>query len=325
MTKKNTPLNAAFDGHLEKLEEQAAKHLKALADLREGQGEVEEWFVRLRTALGLGTGANRGSTLAALEAKLSQLQEFEQTTSEVANHYGYKKWGNLLNHVRQSSTKAPVELPSAFEQVPLQWLAVNGTSSYAELERRLRKSVQPFVLRWLELNHEALVENPALLDEVVEVFEGSGGPEEFEQQLQSDLRAEFVDEEKTQADDREQRVSWPELLTTLETHLRPHVASDHDWERVRSFEGRPRTDEQVQDWTAKFQVAGVTPREVAELFEEAVFELAGFEPAQGGAPSEWRTLQVEGRLPQGEEFLDVLKQGLPTTREGWLEASPATV
>lgn len=289
------------------------------------EAEVNAWFSELQEALGLSEGTDRGRVLKAVRASVSEVATLKEEQNEVANHYGYKKWGNLLNHVRQSSTKAPVELPSAFEQVPLQWLAVNGTSSYAELERRLRKSVQPFVLRWLELNHEALVENPALLDEVVEVFEGSGGPEEFEQQLQSDLRAEFVDEEKTQADDREQRVSWPELLTTLETHLRPHVASDHDWERVRSFEGRPRTDEQVQDWTAKFQVAGVTPREVAELFEEAVFELAGFEPAQGGAPSEWRTLQVEGRLPQGEEFLDVLKQGLPTTREGWLEASPATV
>lgn len=319
MTKKNTPLNAAFDGKLEKLEEQAEKHLKALAELREGQGEVEEWFVRLRTALGLGTGANRGSTLAALEAKLSQLEEFEQTTSEVATHYGYKKWGNLLNHVRQSTATAPVELPTAFEELPVLWEGPHVT-----LERKLRKSVQPAIVNFLKKHQNELESDTEFLAELVKLFENSKSPEEFEVDLRDYTRRELAPD-AVEEEVEEPRVSWSELLDTLETHLRPLVASESDWERVRGFEGRSRTDEQVQDWTAKFQVEGVTPREVAELFEEAVFELAGFEPAQGGAPSEWRTLQVEGRLPQGGEFLEVLKQGLPTTREGWLEASPATV
>lgn len=307
MTKKNTPLSGRL--------------VSALQELERESSELQAWFEELREVAGLTEQADRGRVAAALKAKLAVLEELQNSTLEVAAHYGYKKWGNLLNHVRQSSTKAPVELPSAFEQVPLQWLAVNGTSSYAELERRLRKSVQPFVLRWLELNHEALVENPELLDEVVEVFEGSGGPEEFEQQLQSDLRAEFVDEEKTKADDREQRVSWPELLTKLETHLRPYVAGDSDWELLKSASGRARGSDAVENWGAKFQLGLATPREVAELLEESIFELAGFEPQRPGEPAEWRALQIEGRLPQGDGFLEVLKQGLPTTREMWLQTA----
>lgn len=283
------------------------------------EAEVNAWFSELKEALGLSEGTDRGRVLKAVRASVSEVATLKEEQNEVANHYGYKKWGNLLNHVRQSTAAAPVELPTAFEELPVLWEGPHVT-----LERKLRKSVQPAVVNFLKKHQDELESEPDFLAELVALFEDSKSPEEFEVELRDYTRRELAPE-VAETEVEEPRVSWSELLTTLETHLRPHVASESDWERVRSFEGRPRTDEQLKDWEAKFQVERVTPREVAQLFEEAVFELAGFRPAQGGEPSEWLTLQVEGRLPQGEEFLDVLKQGLPTTREGWLEASPVTV
>jgi hypothetical protein len=39
---------------------------------------------------------------------------------------------------------------------------------------------------------------------------------------------------------------------------------------------------------------------------------------------EWRALQVAGELPQGDKFSEVLEQGVPRSREGWLQASALT-
>jgi hypothetical protein len=111
------------------------------------------------------------------------------------------------------------------------------------------------------------------------------------------------------------------MLTVLETHLRPYFATDADWEIVKRQDMKAWRKERFDDLSAKFQVGKATVQDVAELLEAAVYEYVGFSPGENGAASEWRHLQVDGELPQGEQFLEVLKQGLPTTRELWLQTS----
>ena len=301
MAQKNTPLS----GTLRKTLHEAAKEYD----------ELQSWFEELRDRAGLSPGADRGAVAKALIAKTKELEGALSEQREVATHYGYKKWGNLLNHVRNTTVRPSAELPVEFEKVPVLWFAGRGKPSYDECERKLRKAVQPLVLRWLSENPDHTQEE---LEELATIFTDSESPQSFVQILGEDFTREAQEETDTD------RLTLAAAVEQLRDSLLPHVSSEEDLKWFVRHDSTVRA-ELIREYEAALVMGGPGAKSVVRaLFEAAAFELAGFSGARGAEPPEWRALQVNGELPMGDQLSEVLERGVPRSREEWLQlAAPA--
>jgi hypothetical protein len=279
------------------------------------EAEVNAWYEEVQDVLGLSRGTDRGRVLKALRAAVREREELRREQSEVAEHYGYKKWGNLLNHVRNTKVGPSVELPPEFEKVPVGWFAGRGKPSYDECERKLRKAVQPLLLRWLTENPDT---TESEMGNLIKAFLESESSDEIVQIIAEEYGS-------GQAEDKESegRVSLSEVVRRFREPL-SHFVTAEDLEWFSQYE-TTFPEYTLSQWEAAFVLGGSEACGVVRVaFEAAAFELAGFTGVTAEGSVEWRALQVAGELPQGDKFSEVLELGVPRSREGWLQVSALT-
>jgi len=157
--------------------------------LLEELSELNDWFSRVKAALGLSQKADRGRVLANLERLGEEREEAKREQQLVASYLGYKFWGDVVAAAVKAGEElvVAVELPAECCEVPTYWVKGEGKPSYdvakkhlPETQRLIRK-----VLVFIESRRE--VEGDEWADEnrqlVVEAFLESQGWKELNQRL----------------------------------------------------------------------------------------------------------------------------------------------
>jgi len=105
------------------------------------QQRLEEWFADIRRAAGCGDNADTGAVLRAVEAMSRKLEACEEQQVAVARSRGYRYWGAYYNAVMSEVPEAvPIELPTTYNEVPLDWFRGEGKPSYDKCLKRLPKT-----------------------------------------------------------------------------------------------------------------------------------------------------------------------------------------
>lgn len=157
--------------------------------LLEELSELNDWFSRVKAALGLSQKADRGRVLASLERLGEEREEAKRQQQLVASYLSYKFWGDLVAAAAKAGEElvVAVELPVECCEVPTYWVKGEGKPSYdvakkhlPETQRLIRK-----VLVFIESRRE--VEGDEWADEnrqlVIEAFLESHGWKELNQRL----------------------------------------------------------------------------------------------------------------------------------------------
>lgn len=102
--------------------------------------EAEEFYEKCREIAGCSEAADKGRIIAALEKLKTDLATSQEEQRLVADHYGKKGWGYLVNSARKG-TQAPAtpELPELYAKVPTRWRVTNKKATHSRLEKELRE------------------------------------------------------------------------------------------------------------------------------------------------------------------------------------------
>lgn len=148
---------------------------------------VETWFSDLKEALGVSPRTSRGQVLVSVRKLVTEAESYEQEKRVVAKAYGYTRWGDFYNSVKDTLVATPeVELPKNFYKVPDLWVLRDGGLTYPAAKNRLTKTLLVVKEVWEHLN-AVLAADPTAAEFVeeqkawfVSEFENSTDPHEFE-------------------------------------------------------------------------------------------------------------------------------------------------
>jgi hypothetical protein len=165
---------------------------------------VEAWFSDLKEALGVSPRTSRGQVLVSVRKLVTDAESYEQEKRVVAKAYGYTRWGDFYNSVKDTLVATPeVELPKNFYKVPDLWVLRDGGLTYPAAKNRLTKTVLVVKEVWEHLN-AVLAADPTAAEFVeeqkawfVSEFENSTDPHEFEQTCLAYVRNYQEEDPKT--------------------------------------------------------------------------------------------------------------------------------
>jgi hypothetical protein len=157
--------------------------------LLEELSELNDWFSRVKTALGLSQKADRGRVLANLERLGEEREEAKREQQLVASYLGYKFWGDVVAAAVKAGEElvVAVELPAECCEVPTYWVVGEGKPSYDTAKKHLPETQRLLkkVLVFIESRRE--VEGDEWADEnrqlVIDAFVESHGWKELNQRL----------------------------------------------------------------------------------------------------------------------------------------------
>lgn len=170
------------------------------------QERLEDWFDDLREKAGCGPNADTGAVLRAVEAMSRKLQAYEEQQTTVARSRGYRYWGDYYNAIMKEVPEAvPIELPTAYNEVPAAWVTGQSRMTLRKAEKRLLETykvirkVLAYILDYEPDEGKEWAEE--MRNELYDRFSKSTDPDAFEKEcLELTYEIEEDDPETTWVD-----------------------------------------------------------------------------------------------------------------------------